>query len=310
MNTHDKVAVCSRSFSIHPSLRKELLARYENVKFNESGLVLEGNELVSFLHGYEKTITGLERFDANALSQLPELRVISKYGVGLDMLDLKSMCRQGIRLGWTSGVNRRSVSELVISFAVALLRHIQISRYEVLQGKWKQHVGGLLSERTVGIIGCGHVGKDLITLLQPWGCTILAYDILDFSNFYINNHVTPVALDELLIRSDVVSLHVPLDESTRNILSENRLKLMKATSILINTARGGLVDEVALKNMLIKERIAAAAFDVFAVEPPQDMELLSLPNFLVTPHIGGSAAEAILAMGRAAIKGLDDNYVP
>jgi len=107
-----------------------------------------------------------------------------------------------------------------------------------------------------------------------------------------------------------VTLHVPLDDSTRGLLNKERLSLIKPTAILINAARGGLVDEVALKAALIDKRLAGAAFDVFADEPPQDMELLALPNFLATPHIGGSSEEAILAMGRAAIQGLDENEIP
>ena len=226
------------------------------------------------------------------------------------MIDLDAMRRHGKRLGWKGGVNRRSVSEMVISFAVAMLRHIPAAQLEVLSGTWRQHVGGLLSGRTIGIIGCGFIGKDLVELLKPWNCTTLANDILDFPDFYEHFGVTAVGLEELLQCSDVVTLHVPLDETTRNMLSAARLTLMKPSAILINAARGGLVDEAALKEMLVTKRLAAAAFDVFAVEPPQDQELLALPNFLVSPHIGGSAEEAILAMGLAAISGLDENAIP
>jgi phosphoglycerate dehydrogenase-like enzyme len=310
MNTSDKVAVCSRSFSKNPALRSELLERYKNVTFNDAGLQLEGDSLIAFLRGHDKAITALERIDDAVLAQLPDLKVIGKYGVGLDMIDMAAMRRYGKRLGWIGGVNRRSVSEMVISFAVAMLRHFPAAQREVLSGTWRQHVGGLLSGRTVGIIGCGFIGKDLVELLQPWGCTLLAHDILDFPDFYRQFNVEPVALDEILRRSDVVTIHVPLDDSTRNILDAQRLGLMKSSAILINAARGGLVDEATLKSMLIEKRLAAAAFDVFAVEPPQDAELVNLPNFLVTPHIGGSAAEAILAMGRAAIDGLDQHAIP
>jgi phosphoglycerate dehydrogenase-like enzyme len=291
-------------------LRTELLARYAQVTFNDAGLQLAGDSLVDYLSGHDKAITGLEMIDDYLLSRLPELQVIGKYGVGLDMIDLNAMSRHGKRLGWTGGVNRRSVSEMVISFAVAMLRHIPAAQQEVLSGTWRQHVGGLLSGRTVGIIGCGFIGKDLVELLQPWNCTLLANDILDFPDFYAHYSVTPVGLEELLQRSDVVTLHVPLDESTRNMISAARLVLMKPSAILINAARGGLVDEAALKGMLVTKRLAAAAFDVFSVEPPQDQELLALPNFLVSPHIGGSAEEVILAMGRAAIDGLDINEIP
>ncbi len=310
MNHTDRVAVCSRSFSRNAVLRAELLARYEHVTFNDAGGSLAGDGLVAFLRNHDKAITALERLDDAVLAQLPELKVIGKYGVGLDMIDMVAMRRHGKRLGWTGGVNRRSVSELVISFAVAMLRHIPLAQREVLTGVWRQHVGGLLSGRTVGIIGCGFIGKDLVELLQPWDCTILANDILDFPDFYARYSVTPVSINVLLQRSDVVTLHVPLDDSTNNLLSKERLALMKPGAILINAARGGLVDEAALKAMLIEKRLAAAAFDVFAVEPPQDVTLLSLPNFLVSPHIGGSAAEAIVAMGRAAIEGLDQNEIP
>ncbi len=310
MNTVDKVAVCSRSFSRNPILRAELLSRYANVTFNDAGDSLAGDKLVAFLLGHDKAITALECIDEAILAQLPQLKVIGKYGVGLDMIDMAAMSRNGKRLGWTGGVNRRSVSEMVIGFAVAMLRHFSAAHREVLSGTWRQHAGGLLSGRTVGIIGCGFIGKDLVELLQPWGCKLLSYDILDFPDFYSRFNVEPVALDELLQRSDVVTLHTPLNKSTRNILSANRLEQMKPTAVLINAARGGLVDEVKLKTMLVEKRLAAAAFDVFAVEPPQDVELLNLPNFLVTPHIGGSAEEVILAMGRAAIDGLDINSVP
>lgn len=310
MNSTSKVAVCSRSFSRNPVLRAELLSRYQHVTFNESGVQLAGDSLVEFLKGHDKAITALEVIDQSVLARLPELKVIGKYGVGLDMIDMHAMHAHGKHLGWTGGVNRRSVSELVISFAIAMLRHVPASHREVLSGTWRQHVGRNLTGRTLGIVGCGHVGKDLVKMLQPFGCQILIHDILDLSDFHEVHGTHATELDELLTRSDVVTLHVPLHESTRNMLNERRLRLMKPSAILINAARGGLVDEAVLKKMLKDGSLAAAAFDVFSVEPPQDQELIALPNFLVTPHIGGSAEEAILAMGRAAIDGLDDHRVP
>jgi D-3-phosphoglycerate dehydrogenase len=291
-------------------LRSELQARYEHLSFNDAGLQLEGDDLVNFLRGHDKAITALERLDEYVLSRLPELKVIGKYGVGLDMIDLEAMREYGKCLGWTGGVNRRSVSELVIAFAIAMLRHVPAAQREILSGTWRQLVGGHLSGRTVGIIGCGHVGKDLVSLLKVFGCPILVYDIRDYREFYELHAIEAVSLEVLLTRSDIVTLHVPLDESTRIMLDAQRLALLRPTAVLINTARGGLVDEKALKEMLRTNRLAAAAFDVFAVEPPQDSELLALPNFLATPHIGGSAQEAILAMGRAAIDGLDHHAIP
>jgi phosphoglycerate dehydrogenase-like enzyme len=308
--TSCKVAVCSRSFSRDPVLRAELLAKYTDVTFNDDGLQLSGDSLVDFLRGHERAIVALETVNADVLGRLPELKIISKYGVGLDMIDTAAMRSLGKRLGWTPGVNRRSVAELVIAFAISMLRSVPAANREVLAGTWRQHIGGMLSGRTVGIIGCGHVGKEVVLLLDAFGCRVLAHDIRDYPEFYAGHHVTPVGLGPLLAEADVVSVHVPLDSSTRGMLDGSRLAKMKRTAILINTARGGIVDEAAVKKMLQSGALAAAAFDVFASEPPADTELLSLPNFLATPHIGGSAREAVLEMGRAAIRGLDDNDIP
>lgn len=310
INRNDRVAVTSRSFSRNKVLREEILHRYEHVSFNDAGLQLEGAALIDFLRGHDKAITALERLDESVFEQLPELKVIGKYGVGLDMIDLSAMRRLGRRLGWTGGVNRRSVSELVIAATIALLRHVPLANAEVRAGIWRQHVGNHLSGRTVGIIGCGHIGRDLVRLLQPFACPILVNDIRHDEVFYQEYNIEAISLEALLQRADVVTLHVPLDDSTRDMLTAERIALMRPSTILVNAARGGLIDEAALKGALLGKRLAAAYFDVFAVEPPQDAELLQLPNFLVTPHIGGSAAEAILAMGRAAIDGLDVNEVP
>jgi len=301
------VVVASRSFSKHPVLRREVLKRYPDAKFNDKGLSLSGDSLVEFLDGYEKAITALEKIDESILSQLPDLKVIGKYGVGLDMIDLDAMKKYGVNLGWTGGVNKRSVSELVVSFSIALLHRTVFANAEVKKGEWYQVKGRQLSDCTVGIVGCGHVGKDLVRLLQTFNCKILVHDILDFRDFYEEYKVTPVDLEDLICQSDVVTLHLPLDASTKNILDSSKLTLLKNDAILINLARGGLIDESTLKRLLINKKIAGAALDVFEVEPPVDLSFSTMDNVLVTPHIGGSTEEAILAMGMAAIEGLERN---
>ena len=304
------VVVASRSFSRHPLLRKEVLKRYPDAKFNDDGLTLQGDKLVQFLRGHDKAITALETIDESILSQLPDLKTIGKYGVGLDMINLHAMKKFGVKLGWTGGVNKRSVSELVISFAIALLHRTVFANAEVRKGEWYQVKGRQLSDCTVGIVGCGHVGKDLVRLLKPFNCKILAYDILDFKEFYAENNVTPVGLDDLIKNSDVVTLHLPLDDSTKNIMNQERLQMLKSNAILINLARGGLIDEAILKEVLIDNKIAGVALDVFEIEPPIDPTFAAMDNVLITPHIGGSTEEAILAMGMAAINGLDNAKDP
>ena len=304
------LVIASRSFSKHPVLRKEVLKRYPDAKFNDKGLSLNGNSLIEFLDGYEKAITALEKIDDSILKHLPDLKVIGKYGVGLDMIDLHAMKRNGVNLGWTGGVNKRSVSELVISYSIALLHRTIFANAEVRKGKWYQVKGRQLSDCTVGIIGCGHVGKDLVELLQPFNCKILANDVLDFKDFYKKYEVTSVGLEELIRKSDIVTLHLPLDKSTQNILDSDKLSLLKNDAVLINLARGGLIDEVALKELLNNNKIAGAALDVFEVEPPVDPSFATMDNVLITPHIGGSTEEAILAMGMAAIEGLENSEDP
>jgi len=300
-----RVAVTSRSFSRHPKLRAELQARYAHVTFNDKGLLLSGEALIEFLRGHERAITALDKARRPRFAALPELKVIGKFGVGLDSIDLEAMTRHGRKLGWRGGVNRRSVAELVIAFAISCLRLVPQANSLLRGGKWQQLAGRQLTGRTVGIIGCGHVGKDLSVLLRAFDCEVLAHDIRDFPEFYAQWRVRPVGLERLLAESEIVTLHVPLDHSTANMLSVERLALMRPDAVLINAARGGLVDEGALAAMLKEGRLAAAAFDVFSTEPPQNDELLTIPNFLATPHIGGSSEEAIIAMGMAAIDGLE-----
>jgi len=301
------VAVASHSFPKHPTLRRELLDRYPESKFNETGKPLKGEALIAFLRGYERAITGLEVLDKTVFSALPSLRVVSKYGVGLDMIDLSAARRHGIAIRWTAGVNRQSVAELTIAFMIALARNLMPLTREIRNGIWTHGGGRQLSSATVGIVGCGHVGKTVARLCRAFGSKVLAYDIVDYREFYSENNVTAVQLDELLAESDFVTLHVPLDDSTRGMIGDAQIAAMKSGAFLINTARGGIVDEQALKRALIDHKLAGAAFDVFQNEPPADTELVMLPNFVGTPHVGASTTEAVLAMGRAAIAGLDDD---
>lgn len=304
------VGVASRSFSRHPVLRAELLRQYPNARFNDPGVSLYGEALVEFLSGCRKAIIAMEPVDAGLLGQLPELRVISKYGVGLDGLDLQAIEDRGIAFGWTGGVNRRSVAELVVSYAIALLHRVPVAIDGVRRGHWKQILGRQLSDRTVGVVGCGHVGKEVCVLMRAFGCRLLAHDIEDYAAFYHQWDVKPVSLEDLLRQSDVVTLHLPLDRRTAHILSRERIALLREDAVLINTARGGLVDETAIADALGSQRLAGAAFDVLAEEPPVTTELIGLPNVIVSPHIGGSTEEAVLAMGRAAIDGLESVLPP
>jgi phosphoglycerate dehydrogenase-like enzyme len=300
------VAVASHSFPKNSTLRQELLARYPGSAFNESGSPLNGTALVAFLEGHDKAITGLERLDESIFAALPALEIVSKYGVGLDMIDLAAARRHGVSIRWTPGVNRQSVAELAVAFMIALARNLMPLASEVRSGVWTHGGGRQISSATIGILGCGNVGQSVARLCRAFGARVVAYDIKRYDEFYREAGVRPVGFDSLLRESDFLTIHVPLDGSTRGMIGEPQLAMMKPSAFLINTARGGIVDESALKRALVNQKLAGAAFDVFALEPPADTELLLLPNFVGTPHVGGSTSEAVLAMGRAAIEGLDD----
>ena len=209
-----KIAVTSRSFSRHTELRRELLTRYPNTTFNDAGISLRGDALITFLKGHEKAITALEPLDAALFDAVPELRVVGKYGVGLDMIDIDAMQERGVKLGWTAGVNRRAVAELVLAFALTLIRRLPESLSLVKAGGWQQVTGRQLTGRRVGIIGLGNVGKDLAGLLQAFDCRILAHDIREDKAFCARAGITMVGLEHILAESEVLTIHLPLDQST------------------------------------------------------------------------------------------------
>jgi D-3-phosphoglycerate dehydrogenase len=304
------VAVLSRSFSRNAVLREELLARHPNVVFNDAGKTLGGQELIDFVRPHDAAIVALEKIDEAVLRALPQLRILAKYGVGLDNVDLAAAKKLGIKVGWTGGVNKRAVSELSVSLMIAGLRGVAHCYEEIKAGVWRQYTGRQLSHATVGLVGFGHVGQDLAGLLRAFGATTLAYDIRDLSAEAAALDVRLVGFGELLATSDVVSFHAPLTPATANMLDAPKIARMKRGAVVVNTARGGLIDEAALAAALKDGQISAAAFDVFASEPPGANGLLGVPGFLATSHIGGSALEAQLAMGRAAIEGLSSARDP
>jgi D-3-phosphoglycerate dehydrogenase len=304
LKNHDstpRVVVISPSFVKSAVLCGELKRVFPNTSFIESSDPLSEPEVIEFLQDADAAVVGKEIINDQVLDQVSRLKIISKYGVGLDNIDQESLKRRNIALGWTGGVNRRSASELALCFMLGLCRNVFRSGYKLKQTLWKKDGGQQLTGKTIGIIGCGHIGSDLIRLLAPFKCNLLVNDIIDKSEFCCNHGATQTRLENLVSESDFISLHVPLTSVTENLVNEDFLIQMKPTSCLINTSRGDVVDESALKTALQQNTIAGAALDVFTIEPPTDEEFLGLPNLMVTPHIGGNAKEAVEAMGRSAI---------
>ena len=309
MTSTPRIKVTSRSFSRHTVLKKELETLFPNSVFNQDGPETGIPDLEQFLEDADGLILGLEMMDHSLLGRLKNLKIIAKYGVGLDNVDLEAAAEYGIQVGWTGGINKRSVSEQTLGFMLGLTRNLFRSGFELKSGSWDKQGGSQLTGKCVGIIGCGNIGTDLIHLLQPFTVKILINDILDRQSVVDNYQVKQVPMDELLKESDIISLHVPLTDQTFHMVNEDFLRLMKPSSFLINTSRGSVIDQSSLKKFLKDGLIAGSALDVFESEPPDDTEFLQLPNLMITPHIGGNAEEAVLAMGRSAIKHIKNYFL-
>jgi phosphoglycerate dehydrogenase-like enzyme len=303
------LAVCPTSIVGNPMLLKRVLAKYPDAKLWKGDKITSEDVLIEFLEGHDAAIVGVsEPITDRVLTALPELKIIGKMAAGCESIDFDALKKHGVRFGYTFGVNKLSVAELTISFMIAGLRMVGEQNLAMRNGERPgMRSGGLLTGRVVGIHGCGNVGKEVVRLLKPFGCTILACDVKDYADFYTANGVTPVSLDELLERSEVLTLHLPKTKTTRGMYSRQLLSRIRKGAVLINTCRGEIVDEDALLDLLDKGHFRAACFDVFAIEPAECDQLIRHPRMLATPHIGAGADEIRVMMVDAALRGLEVN---
>ena len=299
-----KVVVTPPAFCKSEHLKSILSSLFPNTVYSEKNNYLSESELIGFLKDADAAIIGRDSITKATLEVLPQLKIISKYGVGLDNLDISSIKEKGVELAVTAGTNKRSVAELTLSFMLGLCHRTFIGAERIKRGEWIREGGHNLSGKTIGIMGCGNVGKEVVHLLKPFGCVILVCDIEDRSKFCSDQGVIESSIGSLIEKSDIVTLHVPLTDLTRNMIDETVLRKMQANAYLINTSRGEVVNSSALHKALVSGEISGAALDVFCSEPPDDMAFLELPNLMVTPHIGGNSVEAVEAMGQAAIDNL------
>jgi len=302
------VIATSPSFSKSLKIQNEILKYFPNIKLNLEGKRFNKEELIEYIKDADAIIVGLETIDKEVLDKCSNLKIISKYGVGLNNIDLDECKKRDIKIGWTGGVNKLSVAEMVLGFMLMLSRNLFITSNELKNGTWNKSGGFQLTGKTIGIIGVGHIGKELIRLLKSFGCEILVNDIINQDEYYRENNLQELTKAELFAKSDVVTIHTPHSENTDNLVDLNVFKSMKKTAFIINTARGGIINEQDLKYALQNNIIAGAAIDTYLVEPPIDKELISLPNLICTPHIGGNSKEAVEAMGLSAIRHLKEFF--
>ena len=298
----ETIGVTSVSFSNNKNLVHNLKLSHPKAKIILSKTKRSRSKLIDLIKRCDKMIVGLDTIDKHAISYAKKLKTISKYGVGLNNIDLKECNKKKIRVIYTKGVNKRSVSELVLSSTISLSRNLYNSNMLIKQGKWIVKGGENLSEKNFGIIGFGNVGKDLAKILRPFNCKIYYNDILKFNN--ISKKYISKSKKFIYSNCDYISLHLPLTEKTKNLINKNNLRRMRKNTILINTSRGGIINERDLFLFLRKKKIKGAVLDVFEKEPFLKKRILNLDNLIALPHIGGSSKESILNMGNAAIRNL------
>jgi phosphoglycerate dehydrogenase-like enzyme len=239
---------------------------------------------------------------ASIIERCPRLRVISRTGVGVETVDLEAASRQRIAVTNIAGTDHDAVADATFCLVLDMARQFYRGYQQVKAGIWEGIFGADVCEKTIGIIGLGRVGKETAKRALGFRMTILAYDVIRDEAFARENGVTYTTLDELLRRSDFVCLNAALTPANRGIIGQHALSLMKPTAYLINTARGGLVDEQALLAALREKRIAGAALDVLNIEPPaEDSPFLKLDNVMVTPHMGGSSVGASARVAQVAV---------
>lgn len=253
-------------------------------------------------------ICGAEPVTRDFLRACPGLALVMKHGVGIDNIDLAAANECKVAVANAPGTNTDSVADLAIAMMLALLRRLYDAASSTRAGGWGRYVGHELGALTVGVVGTGKIGLGVIRRLQGFGSKVLAYDVVHNAAMASQLGYTYVSLDQLLESSDIVTLHVPLLDETRRMIGLRELGLMKASAHLINLARGELVDEAALCDVLAEGRLAGAAVDVYAVEPPQSSPLLKQANVLATPHIAAYTYEAMECMDRECAQTIIETF--
>lgn len=298
-----RVLVTPRSFGADdPELRDELVAATGEVIWRQEGNLgpAELSEAVAAADGW---IAGVERIDREVIEAATRLRVIARYGVGVESVDLRAAAERGVVVTNTPGANSGAVAELVIGLIFALARRIAYADAAVRGGGWPRLRGAAVEGKTVGLLGFGAIGREVARRVRALDCRVLAFDPAPVAEQAAALGVELVGRDELVATSDFLSLHLPVTAATEGMVDAAFLGRMKPGSYLINAARGELVDERALAETLRAGHLAGAALDCLAVEPPAaGFELGTLDQVVLTPHIGAHTDAAARAMGRAAVE--------
>ena len=278
----------------------------QDLVFNPTGKPLTQEDLIPLLKDCEGYLAGLDFVTEKVIQACPKLKVISRYGAGVDRVDLEAAKKAGILVTNTPGVNAQAVGELAFGLILSLARRIPFLDQQTRGGAWIRSTGVELKGKTLGILGLGAIGKVVAKCGQGFGMKVITYDPFVDVEYCEANGIESVSCDEVIQRSNVISLHLPLNDETQNYINKETIELMQPGTFVVNTSRGGLIHEEEVYEALKAGKLGGLALDAFAIEPPGASPLFELENVVVTPHTGAHTKEAIENMANGAVKNLVD----
>jgi D-3-phosphoglycerate dehydrogenase len=293
-----KVLIATRSFGSTSQKPWDVLAEADCEWVRaDMGQKMTEERLSELLADVDGAIVGVVPLTARVLAHALRLKVIAAHGVGVDHIDLQAAAGAGVIVANCPGANDQAVADLTVGLMISLARQIPLVDQDVRSGKWGRYEGSELWKKSVGLIGLGRIGRGVARRALGFDMYVLAYDPYVDEGQAQAMGVHLASLEEVIAAVDFVSLHTPLTEETRHLIGKQQLEQMQPSAFLINTARGGLIDEEALYEALVDGKLAGAALDAFASEPPIGSPLLELKNVVLTPHIGAHTKEAIERVG-------------
>ncbi len=289
------------------SAELEVLREFSNdLVFNPTGRPLTEEELIPLLQDCDGYVAGLDFITEKVIAACPKLKVISRYGVGYDRVDVEAATKHHVTVTNTPGVNSEAVGELAFALILSVARKIPYLNEDTRKGGWMRATGFECLGKKLCILGLGSIGKVVARCAKGFGMEVCAYDPYISEEYCKAHQIEVVSMEEGLAQADVVSLHLPLMDSTRHLIDKEMLEKMKDGVVLINTSRGGIIDEAAACEALKNKKLGGLGLDAFEAEPPKDSPLFEFDNVVVTPHTGAHTKEATQNMAKAAIRNLMD----
>jgi len=302
-----KILITPRSFaSFSDKPLKMFTERGYEIKRNNIGRPYKKEEMLKLVRDVDGIIIGIDELSAEIIEEANALKVISKYGTGVDNIDTNMATKKKIVVTNTPAANVDAVADLAFGLILSLARRIPEADRKTKSGKWGKIIGKSVWEKTIGIIGLGKIGRQVVKRARGFEMNILAFDIIKDKKFAQKYGIKYVNLEKLLRKSDYISIHIPLNDATHGMISYEELEKIKKDAFLINTSRGGIIDEEALYNALRNNKLRGAALDAYKDEPLQETPLKELDNVIMTPHIGAYTEEAIDNMSIQAAQNLID----